>query len=520
MHGGYWAALATGFALHVAVVAIAGSAGAVDWERLVMPGQLVESHADLEADCSNCHQPFQREAESQSCATCHDDVADDIANTTGFHGRSGVDSNGCRVCHPDHQGRDADIVGLDEQNFVHSLTDFPLEGRHEAASCAGCHTPGTRHRDASGDCASCHAKDDPHAGSLGEDCGDCHSDIGWSRAKFDHDATSFKLVGGHREVQCGQCHPDEFYEGTPDDCSSCHTANDVHGGFYGSDCGTCHSPRKWREVRFRHERDAGFALDGAHGDAACRSCHSAPLFDESPLTECASCHAREDIHRGRNGQDCGRCHDSVSWKQTTFDHEKTGFPLRGNHERALCSDCHSSDPFGDELDTTCESCHRDADVHAGQVGTRCGDCHKETSWQQPIFFEHDITRFPLLGMHAVAACDSCHVTLRFHDATTSCQDCHEDTRHRGRLGSDCGSCHNPNAWGLWDFDHSQTGFDLVGAHQDVNCHDCHRTAAASDPLSATCSSCHSDDDDHDGAFGSDCDRCHNQTNWESVDVMR
>lgn len=520
MHGLRGARLRCAALCAAAAVGLAGRAAAIDWERLVMPGPLAEAHADLEADCSNCHRPFERQSEGSGCLSCHEDVAGDVTARTGFHGRSGAEASGCRICHPDHQGRAADIVGLDEQTFAHDRTDFALHGAHAGLACGACHAAGARHRESPSDCVGCHAADDPHGESMSDDCASCHDDSAWKHAGFDHDETGFRLVGRHREADCGSCHPDAFYAGTPQDCLSCHAADDTHRGFLGPDCQKCHTPGGWREVTFRHERDTHFPLEGAHADAACRACHSAPPFGAELATDCASCHARDDVHRGRNGSDCGRCHTAVAWTQTSFDHDETRFPLRGSHASVLCSDCHSRDPFSDELRTDCGSCHLDDDVHAGQVGERCSECHRESGWRSDLFFEHDITRFPLLGMHAVAACDQCHVTLRFHDAPSDCAQCHRDTRHRGRLGPDCATCHNPNGWGLWDFDHQSTGFALRGAHVDVGCHDCHRSDPSAFPLSSSCVSCHAGDDEHDGAFGRDCERCHVETRWETVHVDR
>ena len=50
----------------------------------------------------------------------------------------------------------------------------------------------------------------------------------------------------------------------------------------------------------------------------------------------------------------------------------------------------------------------------------CGDCHGELGWGRDVFFEHDLTRFPLLGLHAVIACEQCHANPRFKDAEIVC----------------------------------------------------------------------------------------------------
>ena len=71
---------------------------------------------------------------------CHDVVADDVTGGAGFHGRHPDASTAqCKTCHSDHLGRDADVVGLNEDTFDHGMTDFerillpePLEIRYNS----------------------------------------------------------------------------------------------------------------------------------------------------------------------------------------------------------------------------------------------------------------------------------------------------------------------------------------------------------------------------------------------------
>ena len=160
-------------------------------------------------------------------------------------------------------------------------------------------------------------------------------------------------------------------------------------------------------------------------------------------------------------------------------------------------------------------------MHAGQQGEACGACHNERGWMDRVFFEHDVTRFPLLGMHATAACEQCHATRRFQDADVACRSCHADEDiHLGRLGDDCARCHNPNAWKLWRFDHEREAhFALRGAHETLDCHACHRAPLdAEAELPTTCGGCHAADDPHGGAYGNACERCHGETSWSDVEV--
>jgi hypothetical protein len=171
----------------LATIANGSPAAAIDFERMVMPGPLAKSHAKLERDCASCHQAFDVEAQRTLCLSCHEPVKEDLDQRAGFHGKSPLASVGqCRTCHPDHKGREADILGGGASTFDHAQTDFPLVGRHEATPCAGCHPAKSSRRDAPGDCFACHQKDDEHAGALTKDCAQCHDEKAWSSTRFDH----------------------------------------------------------------------------------------------------------------------------------------------------------------------------------------------------------------------------------------------------------------------------------------------------------------------------------------------
>lgn len=421
------------------------------FERMVMPGPLVEGHAKLEKDCANCHEPFARAGQTRLCLACHKQVAADREQSRGFHGRRPEAAKGeCRTCHTDHKGRGTDIVQLDRQTLNHAFTDFELKGAHKSARCEGCHLPTVKFRDAPGRCIDCHKKTDPHKGRLGEKCDGCHSEETWRRVKaFDHSKTRFALSGAHEKVACATCHVGERYKDLPVACSSCHAIQDAHRGRYGTKCDTCHTPRTWTAVHFNHAKS-------------------------------------------------------------------TKFPLLGAHAKAKCDTCHKGDLYRDKLTATCIGCHKKDDPHGGQLGTRCAQCHNENGWRQKVSFDHDLTRFPLVGLHAAVPCEACHRTPSFKDAPRACANCHKDDHHAGRLGPQCAQCHNPNSWARWRFDHDrQTRFQLGGAHKGLQCHACHQERIVSRiTLNSTCYGCHATDDAHQGSFGRSCEKCHSTTSFK------
>lgn len=485
---------------------------------LIMPGPVASPHADIEDDCGACHDPLSDRPQFQMCVACHEDVGRDLTSDTGFHGlmpRS--DAHQCSDCHTDHEGRDVDIAEFDPAGFDHALTNFELRGRHVDVECSDCHDADRWHREAPTTCAGCHRADDPHQGRLGDDCGSCHVDRSWTETSFDHDLTTFPLTGSHANATCGACHKTPVFSDVGRTCLACHRDDDVHKGRNGPQCADCHSTDTWETLTFNHLLLTGFPLAGGHGGLACADCHEADDFRDRGGADCVACHRGDDVHEGSNGNQCGDCHDIVDWRAVMFNHTtRTTFPLPPGHDELACSACHTED-IHDALPRDCAGCHED--VHRGQLGSQCDSCHISTHWTQKTWFDHDITRFPLIGAHADVMCSSCHADAAFHDAPEECSACHaKDDPHGGAFGADCGSCHNPTRWTSWRFDHMQsTGFALDGAHDGLACVDCH--ASETMRLSDDCSSCHRRDDPHSGRFGSNCGSCHSTSSFSDLESM-
>jgi len=494
-------------------------------ESLVMPGPVTEPHAEYETECSSCHMPFERGQQRALCLDCHEDVGTDIDNESGFHGLfDDASTSGCADCHTDHEGRDFYIIELDEDTFNHDFTDRPLVGGHREAACADCHEPQEKHRDAPSDCISCHLEDDVHDRVLGDVCEDCHSETDWLEVQFDHDTTDYPLLGKHQEVQCTDCHEDKTFRTTPTTCYGCHAADDAHDGRSGDQCENCHNPTSWDDSSFDHARDTTFLLDGGHAVLSCGDCHSEDPFADTMDVACASCHLEDDDHDTHFGDQCDTCHSTEIWTTSTFNHDvDTEHALLGAHESIECTDCHVEPIYDVPLQSACNDCHAEDDPHDGEQGIVCKDCHNESSWQDDVFFDHDLTRFPLLGTHATTECEDCHETHVFRDAPELCVECHqEDDPHEGRFTDACADCHNPVDWLQWIFDHdAQTNFALTGAHLEVQCDDCHRQSLATmTRIGGRCGDCHRSDDVHDGEFGFDCGRCHSADSFTDVEAIQ
>ncbi len=500
-----------------------GPAAAATVEKLLMPGPVSQAHVKQEDSCALCHDRSNRRTQTSLCLDCHKEIATDVRDRRGYHGHMSNSSVGeCRACHTEHKGRKADIVRLDRAQFDHRNTDFSLEGAHAVLACEDCHKPGEAWRKVTTGCAACHKSDDVHRGQFTQSCGECHSQSRWSGGRFDHDRTAFRLTGAHTSVTCDACHAGGRYKPAPKSCAGCHATDDEHRGSRGPDCGRCHTTTEWKAAKYDHLKETGYALLGVHDKIDCLACHRSGNYKDRIPKDCAGCHSADDAHAGRFGTACEDCHGNERWHLADYDHAgKHHFALAGAHAKLDCYACHTANVHTQKLAKDCAGCHAAEDPHGGKLDAGCGTCHGEQSWRAPLTFDHDLSSYPLVGLHRVVGCAQCHRTQAFHETPTSCSGCHQqDDVHHGGLGKKCESCHSPNGWSLWKFDHArQTHFPLLGAHAKLSCADCHNAPPGSTKTSSQCASCHHKDDRHLGAYGPQCDRCHTVYSWKGARIQ-
>jgi hypothetical protein len=497
----------------------ATNARAVSVETLLMPGKVSKAHIKQEETCGNCHDRTNKVTQSSLCLDCHKDVAEDVRLHSNFHGRMPNAGTGeCKACHTEHKGRDADITQLDQAQFDHALTKLPLEGAHASLDCAACHKRGEPWRDATPGCSACHKADDVHRGQFTQSCGDCHSSLSWTGGKFDHDKTEFRLNGAHLPLTCDACHVGGRYKTTPKSCIGCHATDDEHRGSRGPDCAKCHTTKEWKTAKYDHLKETGFALLGVHADIDCLACHRSGNYKDKIPKDCDGCHRADDSHARRFGAKCEDCHDNDKWHPVVYDHlGRHKFALQGAHAKLDCHTCHTTNASA-KLPEDCEGCHRSENPHAGKVTGKCADCHGQDSWRADMHFDHDLSKFPLVGLHRVVSCVQCHTTQAFGGVPSTCNGCHaHDDVHNGGLGEKCETCHSPNGWKLWVFDHARDAhFPLLGAHSKLICADCHRQPPGTQKMSQECDSCHHQDDRHLGQYGAQCGRCHSTYSWKGA----
>ncbi len=264
-------------------------------------------------DCTKCHTSGKMTdpVAHAACKDCHRDE-----HRGQFAARA--DGGKCESCHT--------VDGYVPARYgavEHAQTKFPLAGGHLATPCIACHAKTESDKlgeyakfafDTLG-CKVCHQ--DVHRGQLekymkNSGCEYCHNVESWHKITFDHAATVFPLAGKHNQTECMKCHVRENLGTEAElirmsplarECELCHS--DPHRGQFVKDttaaikfdCKRCHVPEGWKKLVFDHNRDARWALDGAHEKVACISCHK-PQTDAQgtyalyrPLASaCTDCH--------------------------------------------------------------------------------------------------------------------------------------------------------------------------------------------------------------------------------------
>ncbi len=439
----------------------------VSTARLLMPG--------IVADPLDARRSGKNRAPAD-CEGCHEDVhKGQFKKPAGKEGEPHVDKKLCSDCHK--------MTTFADLSFNHDDSRFPLTGKHKDVDCGACHTPPPARRgedrvvpyrplDAS--CASCHA--DVHVGQLAKngvtDCAICHATTGFKPAKFDHDKQStFPLVGQHKKAKCVSCHAvvkagkKEIarYKPLPADCAGCHEDEHKH------------------------------AFDDFN-----------PKLPPPPMAQFAR------VTKSATDSKCDGCHTPNAWVPAGFAHERTGFPLTGEHAKTRCTSCHGQD-YRRRVPATCAACH--IDPHAQEFGLMCQSCHDTTVFRGPDFpvDAHRRTNFPLTGRHAALPCDECHIEKRergFTRAALDCTACHaNDARAATAVtvnhsappfaGVSCGTCHVPATFTGARFDQHEKCFPISrGVHAPIHCTQCHKALSGAvadgkcDGVPVLCAECH------------------------------
>jgi len=309
---------------------------------------------------------------------------------------------------------------------------------------------------------------------------------------FDHLSTGYALEGQHQFIECGQCHINGVFKGTPLVCNGCHDGSIAKGK------SATHVPT----------------------EEQCDLCHTTSTILEANAT----------MDHSTISSSCISCHDGLFTIGKSVRHVDT---------TNVCEACHSTVIFVPAIDVdhvqvigTCQGCHNGL-ISTGKSPSHqpttdlCEACHTTTGWVPPVRpVDHSQTLGVCSGCHngqitigkgpahieTTNVCEACHLnTLIFvpvppvaveHDeiinGDTDCarSGCHENgisAKSASHIATtnDCGACHKA------------TNFVVVAAadvdHNEVlgSCFSCHngtsvpgKTAAHPINMTDTCDACH------------------------------
>ncbi len=378
------------------------------------------------------------------------------------------------------------------------------------------------------------------------------------------------LVEAHAHLEgmsnCTECHVlgDKV---TNEKCLDCHkeikSRIDQNKGYHasvevkGKECAKCHNDhhgRKFEIIRFKKDtfnhKLTNYELLGKHTELDCQECHKKLFMVDEELIkrkntylglnkECLSCHI--DYHQKTLSINCTDCHNHKAFKPTSaFNHNNTKYKLIGKHRDVDCIECHKKEirngenfqQFSAVKFGKCTDCHED--IHKNKFGQNCTDCHSENSFVEIKIsknFNHDLTDYPLKGLHQKVDCKECHKSKLTNALPhAKCSDCHVDY-HKNELDvqfqdPDCTECHSINGFKPSSYSiekHNQSDFVLKGAHLATPCFACHLKEKdwKFRKIGLECVDCH--EDIHKNFISikfypeQNCKTCHTENQWAGVE---
>ncbi len=501
----------------IAGIVIVSILAFVNLSAQISPGDLSIKHQQLEgiSNCTQCH-VLGNKVSNEKCLVCHTEIQTRINLEKGYHASADIKGKQCFSCHSEHNGKNFQLIRMDNLSFNHNLTGYPLSVPHAKKECKDCHNTkfitdqklkakNSTYLGLSTECLTCH--EDYHRSTISTICLNCHNPDSFKPAtKFDHTIARFKLAGKHKNVDCLKCHKVEIINGNKfqefrgiqfSNCTNCH--KDPHQNQFGQNCRQCHNEESFQVVKgiknFDHNK-TNFKLEDKHLNVNCKSCHKTKFTDPLKHDKCMDCHT--DYHNKqfeKNGKspDCSQCHSVTGFSLFSYNierHNQGPFPLSGAHVAISCMDCHKKQEKWNfrEIGIKCKDCHKD--IHQPYIqskyypGNNCKICHEESRWAN-ISFDHSNTNFKLTGAHVKLNCRSCHfkkddyeiIRQEFSGLVKECSNCHNDNHFKQfeKNGvTNCTDCHDTENWKASKFNHNNAAFKLDGKHINVACAKCHK----------------------------------------------
>lgn len=201
--------------------------------------------AHVTASCSDCHSSGQYAGLSTACSSCH---LSEFNNSRNPDHRAAGFPTDCTLCHT--------TAAWQPSSFNHSLTRFPLTGKHTTTPCASCHIAG-QYAGTPTACYSCHRAEfqsttNPNhtAAQFPTTCESCHNTSTWLGAQFTH--PQFPIYSGK-------------HAGKWNACNDCHTNPANYQVF---SCLNCHEHNKTK-MDNAHKNIRSYVYNSAN----CYGCH-------------------------------------------------------------------------------------------------------------------------------------------------------------------------------------------------------------------------------------------------------
>ena len=355
----------------------------------------------------------------------------------------------------------------------------------------------------------------------------CHAQSA-ATSSFNHFTTGFPLTGAHSSVDCGSCHTNGRFKGTPTQCFACHNGVNAQGKSQAHPkttnfCEGCHQTSVWRNLPF---------IDHVQATAPCADCHNGTIALGKPANHvvtaapCDGCHKSTANFGGATTFNhagivtgCASCHDGATALGKPANHVPTVAP---------CETCHKSTVTWlgavfthAATDVNCSSCHNGSGAagltsppHIPVTGVQCSNCHTNTA---PSFVTYTMNHSAV----SASRCDSCHNGSYTGEGTKGALGTASLPGHVATGGKDCITCHASAATGFT----SWSGGVFTHAATDTNCSSCHNGTTATGhttpphiPVTGVqCSNCHTNTApsfttytmNHSAVSASRCDSCHN-----------
>ena len=278
-----------------------------------------------------------------------------------------------------------------------------------------------------------------------------HTGISTGCAQCHGGATQLTFYNNNDNPKAALLTPPHIPAFTGEDCSACHKANYVAGGF--------------GPMNMTQATHAGVG-------STCNGCHEAGLSFYMGAAN-PGLQGRPADHTGSQAApaDCSGCHTTANWNSTALPSGHMPNPAN-----TACATCHTAAPANyttlaansvlhTGITANCSQCHggttaltwynnftpKDALLSPAHIpyltGTDCGSCHASTSFAAGAFGPMNMTA----AKHAFVptTCDTCHekgLSFYMGAANPALQGRPADHSSGSMLTGDCSGCHTTANW--------------------------------------------------------------------------